>query len=199
MYNETKSKFRQIKEGRYIRLNDEIKINELTLRKGLNGKIVHSWFYDDWEYRAAIILKTERYINGGFEGVVLNVKAQSFALIFDDTYDDGIMIDEEKLENIPFLELDKIRSHESRWYRNGEKGREYNICDVIENIEENFTDYVSELENYPNPDADEYDELQWLFTADSLKDFETKQNEIQDKFVEATGIFYKFMGGAIEE
>mgnify|MGYP001407038102 FL=1 len=199
MYNETKSKFRQIKEGRYIRLNDEIKINELTLRKGLNGKIVHSWFYDDWEYRAAIILKTERYINGGFEGVVLNVKAQSFALIFDDTYDDGIMIDEEKLENIPFLELDKIRSHESRWYRNGEKGREYNICDVIENIEENFTDYVSELENYPNPDADEYDELQWLITTDALKDFEAKQNEIQDKFVEATGIFYKFMGGAIEE
>lgn len=207
MWNETKSRYREIKEGRFIWLMEDIKNNNLVLPKGLSGKIVHSqsqveadvWFYDDWKYKGVFGLKTDFHINGRFKGVVLNVKAQSFALSFNRKYDDGIMIDEDKLTDIPFLELDKVESSESRWYRNGQKGKEYNICDLIDNIEANFTDYVNDLDNYPNPDADEYDEVQYLFTDEALNDFYSTQFDIQLKFAKATGIFYEFMGGAVEE
>ena len=80
----------------------------------------------------------------------------------------------------------------------GEKVREYYLKDIIENIDNNFAEQVvSKLDQRPATE-DDLGELDYVFTDDSLEVFYAKQGEILEEFMKCTGMWFNFLGGAIE-
>lgn len=205
MWNETKSKYRQIKKGLSVITNKELVNGDVVIPKGTNGEIVYGknqveadvWFHDNWKYRKCLKVETDLFKPTQFRGIVLTVKGSDFAIKYIHDEHAEMMFDAEKLANVPYLDLSKLTSYEGRWYRGNEKVREYRLLDIIDQIEDEFSVYVQQLEQRPTDEDDSVD-LDYVFTDDANELFEIEKDKILIPFMQATGIYYNFMGGAIE-
>ena len=205
MWNEIQSKYRQIKKGLSVVTNKELVNGNIVIPKGISGEIVYAqnqveadvWFYDDWKYRKCLNVETDSFKDTQFRGVVLTVKAKDFSIRYRHEEHDEMMFDVEKLVDIPYLDLSLLTSYEGRYYRGNEKVREYRLVDIIEQIENGFTQFVNKLEQRPTTEDDSTD-LDYIFTDDSIELFEIEKGVILESFMKATGIYYNFMGGSIE-
>lgn len=205
MWNDVKSRYRQIEEGRRIWLLKTIKNTNVELSKGTFGKIVHAqnqvesevWFKDDLHKISRILgFETGFLAKNSFNGLVLNVNATDFAIVYVPKKDSDILIYEDKLCTIPFLTLENIKCTVGNRYKENKRLFQYRVEDLIEKIESEFSQWVSELDTIENND-DGSNSL-YVFTASAAEQFNNKQLEIIEKFAIATGIYYEFKGGTIE-
>lgn len=200
-----KSHYREIEEGLQITTKVEIINGDLIIPKGTSGKIVYGknqmeadvWFYDDWKYRKCLNVDTDHFKSTQFRGVVLTVKAKDFAIKYNYDKHSDIRFDADRLEGIPYLDLSTVQSHEGNWYRNNEKVKQYLLDDIIENIDNKFRGFVQQLEQRECTDDDSVD-LDYVFTDESIIKFALEQEYILEKFMEVTGMWHSFLGGAIE-
>lgn len=206
MYNtKEKSRYREIMEGLTVITTKEIINGNITIPKGTLGKIVYGknqveadiWLFDDWKYRKCLNVDSDYFKPTQFRGVVLTVKANSFAIHYRYDLHSDIRFTDDRLKGIPYLDLSKVKSYEGSWYRNNERVLEYNLEDIIDNIEDNFSKFVNKLESRPSTDDDVID-LDYVFTDESIEKFMIEQDKILDKFMEYTGMWYNFLGGSIE-
>ena len=205
MWNETKSRYRQIKKGLSVVTNKELVNGDIVIPKGTNGEIVYGknqveadvWFYDAWKYKKCLNVETDHFKRTQFRGIVLTVKGTDFAIKYLPDEHSEMMFDVEKLVDIPYLDLSILTSYEGRYYRDNEKVREYRLDDIIEQIENGFSHFVNKLEQRPTTEDDSFD-LDYMFTDASYEFFEIEKDKILEPFMKATGIYYNFMGGAIE-
>lgn len=201
-----KSRYREIQEGLYTVTLNEIVNGDIVIPKGTNGKIIYGknqveadiWFYDDWKYKECLNVDTDFFKPTQFRGVVLTVKAKDFAIKYNYKEHSDIKFDVEKLEGVPYLDLSKVKSYEGQWYRNNEKVKEYMLEDIIQNIEDGFSVFVGKLENRPSTE-DDCSDLEYVFTDKAIEEFIIEKQRILDKFMGCTGMWYNFLGGAIEE
>ena len=204
MWNQVKSKRREIKEGRRIWLLNSILNNSLKIPKGTFGKVVHVqnqveaeiWYKDDFKIAKPLELDTSVFVKNRFCGIVLETKVADFAMVYNINNDAEIMIYEDKLYNIPFLDLEGLKAIKGRLYMDNTLLNQYRVADLIERIEETFSQWVSELDVIEN--VDEESENVYEFTANAQKKFTNKQNEIIESFAMATGLYYEFKGGTLE-
>lgn len=205
MQNEEKSKYRQIKEGLYTVTNKELKNGEVIIPKGTGGKIVHAqnqvtadiWLHDDWKYKKHLNLETNLYNATQFRGLVLTLKAMDFAIKYSYNEHSDMMFYEKQLIDVPYLNLAQLTSYEGSFYENNQRVREYKLIDIITSIDDGFRDFVNKLEQRPSTEDDSGD-LDYVFTDSSIELFEIEKDKILEPFMKATGIYYNFMGGAIE-
>lgn len=204
MCNQVQSNFREIKEGRRIWLLNTIKNHSIEIPTGTFGKIVHAqnqvaadvWFRDDFHrISKSLGVETGFCAKNSFSGVVLNVKATDFAVVYNPEKDSNIMVYENKLNEIPFLSLENVPCAVGHIYKGNKPLYQYRMEDLIEKIESVFTEWVSDLDTIENDDADS--ECVDIFTAEAQEEFNEKQNEVIESFGAATGIYYEFLGGAI--
>lgn len=201
-----KSRYREFKEGLCTVTLNEIVNGDIIIPKGTNGKIIHAqnqveadiWFYDDWKYKKCLKVDTDFFKPTQFRGVVLTVKAKDFAIMYNYDKHSDIKFDADRLAGIPYLNLSEVKSYEGQFYRNNKKVEEYMLEDVIQNIEDGFSEFVNKLESRPSTEDDNSD-LDYVFTDKALEEFTIEQGCILDKFMECTGMWYNFLGGAIEE
>lgn len=205
MYSEIKPKFRQIKNGLYVITTQEIINGDIIIPKGTNGKIVSAqnqvsadiWFYDKWKYKKCLNVDTDVFKPSQFRGVVLTVKASVFAINYKHDEHSEMRFNATQLQDIPYLTLDKIESYEGRLYVDNKKIREYILIDIIDSIEEGFSEFTKDLEHRPTTEDDCFD-LDFVFTDSALEKFYIEKNKISEAFMKATGINYNFLGGTIE-
>lgn len=206
MYNtKEKSRYREIKEGLTVVTTKEIINGDLIIPKGTTGKIVYGknqveadiWLFDDWQYKSCINVDTDFFKPTQFRGVVLSIKAKDFAIKYNYGEHSDIRFDADRLKDIPYLDLSKVKSYEGNWYRNNERVLEYNLQDIIDNIDDNFSEFVGNLESRPSTENDTVN-LDYVFTDESIENFLIEKDKILDKFMECTGMWYNFLGGAIE-
>lgn len=211
MWNQEKSKYKELKKGQNIVSLEEIKNGDIIIPAWTSGQIVYNqnqvvadiWYRDYHEYKDNLEIKVETNWNSQtqFRGVVLTTKKEMFAVAYQ--YDDheNVRFREEQIKDLEFIRWDILRSHESQWYINNERGREYKLCDIVDNIECEFSDWVEQLDTYQldEEEKENYsDDVDWIFTAESQEKYNIKQQEIQQSFAKATGFYYEFTGGAIE-
>ncbi|MBG9694222.1 hypothetical protein ABD91_26185 [Lysinibacillus sphaericus] len=205
IWSQVKSKHREVKEGRDIWLLFGAKNNNIKLPKGTFGKIVYArnqveadiWFKDTChEISKALNLETGYIVKNSFSGVVLNIKSTDFALVYNHEKDSEIMIYEDVLCSIPFLDLKNIKCAVGNRFKENKRLYQYRLIDLIENIEEQFSKWVSELEVIK--DTDDEDENLYVFTDEAAELLKTKQSQIIEEFANVTGIYYEFKGGTIE-
>lgn len=205
MWNETKSKYRQIKKGLSVITNKELVNGDVVIPKGTNGEIVHAqnqveadvWFYDDWKYRSCLNVETDRIKSTQFRGVVLAVKGNDFAIKYRHDEHTEMMFDADKLEGIPYLNLSSLTSYEGLYYKDNEKIREYRLEEIIDQIEKEFSGFVSKLDYRPTTEDDSVD-FDYVLTDAAIELFEIEKDKILEPFVKATGVYYNFTGGLIE-
>lgn len=205
MWNEVKSKYRQIKKGLSIITNKELINGAVVIPKGTSGEIVHAqnqveadvWFYDDWKYRSCLNVETDRIKPTQFRGIVLTIKGNDFAIRYRRDEHAEMMFDAEKLDDIPYLVLSDLTSYEGLYYKDNEKIREYRLEDIIEQIENEFSEFVRKLDQRPTNEEDSVD-LDYVLTDAAIELFEIEKDKILEPFVKTTGIYYNFMGGLIE-
>ncbi|MGE7840671.1 hypothetical protein ACQKNX_07760 [Lysinibacillus sp. NPDC093712] len=203
-----KSRYREIKEGLYIVTLNDIVNGDIIIPKGINGKIIYAnkqveadiWFNEVWKYKnkKCLNVDTDFFKPTQFRGVVLTVKAKDFAIKYNYDKHSDIKFDAVRLEGVPYLDLSKVKSYEGQFYRNNEKVKEYTLEDIIQNIEDGFSEFVSKLESRSSTEDDNSD-LDYVFTDKAIEEFTIEQQRIVDKFMECTGMWYNFLGGAIEE
>lgn len=203
--NKEKCNYRKLKEGLSIVTNIELKNGDIIIPKGSVGQIIYAknqvnadiWFYDYWEYKKYLNVVSDSFKRTQFRGVVLSLKSIDFSIKYSREEHAELMFDSEKLEDVPYLDLSNLKSYESGWYKNNNKVFEYRLADIIEQIEDSFSFFVKELEQRPTTEDDSFD-LDYIFTDKSLELFEIEKNTILEPFMKATGIYYNFLGGAIE-
>lgn len=216
MATKCKSKYRELKSGQYVRLTKPIENGNIKLNSLSRGKIVHAqnqveadiWFFEDYDYYRLLGLDKSFYKNGRFEGIVLNVKGDSFALNFDYDEHDSIIISEEKALCIPFFNGWEDKKIPSNLYKNvnGEMVRQYNylLIDVIDYIDDAFSEWVDKnCETRKISDEEKengYYPEDWeiVFTRESQDKFSKMQDELELKFAQQTGFYYHFLGGTYE-
>lgn len=206
MWNEVKSKYRQIKEGLYVITNKELVNGDIVIPKGTGGKIVYAqnqvsadiWFYDNHKYRNYLNVETDHFKSTQFRGIVLTVKGTDFAIKYMHEEHSEMTFDAEQLATIPYLDLTQLPSQESRRYNGNEKIHEYKLMDIVNSIESDFSVFVNKLEQRPSTEDDSGD-LDYVFTEASIELFEIERAKILEPFMKSTGIYYVFLGGAIYE
>lgn len=217
MYIDLKSKYRQVETGNYIVLTTEIKNNNVKLPITTEGKIIYSknqieadiWFYDTHSYLEDIPLEKNFYRDGSFEGIVLKVKADKFAIKFNHRDHGEILVMEDKLFNIPFFStIEHMRKPSNTYKRNNkdemERQYHYQVIDLIEYLDEAFQLWVEEntetlrVTEEEKENGDYPEEYDWVFDSESQNKFRTKQKELELEFAKATGLYNHFLGGTIE-
>lgn len=217
MYNEIKERHRQLKNGQYVRLIKPVTNNDITFNVMERGKIIHKqnnveadiWMFDEYGYKDKLNLHTDYHKNGRFTGVVLNIKADSFAVKFNYGEHDSIIISEEKALQIPFFDGWEDKKIPSNMYKNinGEMVRQYEylLIDVIEYIEDAFTEWVREnletreVTNDEKESGEIPEEFDWVFTDKSQDKFTEMQDDLELKFAQLSGFYHHFLGGTIED
>lgn len=205
MWNEVKSKYRQLKEGLFIVTRKELVNGDVIIPKGTRGKIVHTqnqvsadiWLHDNWQYKKHLNVETDYLNSTQFRGLVLTIKGTDFAIRYNYKEHSDMMFNAKKLKDIPYLNLAELNSYEGLFYENNQKVREYKLIDIIDSIEDGFSGFVNKLEQRPSTE-DDIEDLDYVFTDHSIELFETEKDKILEPFMKATGIYYNFMGGAIE-
>ncbi|MEK4824521.1 hypothetical protein NSS71_08180 [Niallia sp. FSL W8-0951] len=217
MHIDLKNKYRQLEDGKYIVLTNEIINSDVVLPVMTPGKIVHTknqveadvWFHSFNGYEDKIDLESGFHKNGSFRGIVLNVNANQFAIRFDYLEHGQIVIWEEKLSSVPFFSpIGHMRKPSNSYRRNkdGEMERQFHyiVRDLIDYLEDAFTTWIEdnletrEVLEWEKENGDYPEEYDWVFTNESQIKFTKMQDELNLEFAKATGLYYYFMGGTIE-
>lgn len=212
-----KSKYRQLKNGQFIRLIKPIENNGIKLEPLTVGKIVNHpnqveanvWFYYKEKYGDKLGLDTSYSKNGRFEGIVLHLTSDSFAIHYKYNEHSNVLISQEKALKIPFFKdcADKLLESNSFKNVNGEMIRQYDylLSDVLDIVEDSFAEWVKNEcetriitdEEKENGDYDE--ELTWCFTNEAQDKFISMQDTLELEFAKQSGFYNHFMGGTIED
>jgi len=207
-------KFLTIKHGDYVTLLNPIKEGYINLPVLSNGKIVSNsqkqyeasiWFYDmGFEYGENKIKEKLEISNLDVRGLVINLQKKDFAINYIYREHSKIQIDSRKLVDIPlFKENEHMEKIPSGWYIGNERGTEYFINEIIDVIENNFTQWVEQntktrkIFKYEKDDFPEgWDRV---LTDESYVRFEEKKKELELKFAQVTGLYNEFRGGLLFE
>jgi len=206
------SRHRQLESGSYVRLTKEVTNNTIKLKPLDEGKIVYAknqveadiWFYNERGSDNAIGLDTSFNMNGRFEGIVLNVKGNSFSVKFDFEKHVSIVIEEEDALQIPFFQKWDDKRIAMNYWKNEIQQFEYYLNDIIEYIEDAFENWIDkELETrqvteQEKENGDYPEEFDYVFTNESQTKLNDKQQELELKFAQITGFYYHFLGGTTE-
>jgi hypothetical protein len=168
------------------------------------------WFFNSNDYKNAIDLDDSYHNkNGRFEGVVLNIQGNHFAVKYNYEDSSEVLIREKNALTIPFFESLKEKRIPSSLHTriNGKMVQQFNyrLEDIITHIDDAFADWVeSKIEKVRVTDeekenGDYPEEWDWRFTSESADKFVKMQELLELKFAQSTGFYYHFMGGTIED
>lgn len=209
------SKFLRIKNDDYIRLLTPIKDGLIDLPALSHGKIVRQqnqveadiWFYDmGLQYGSNSIRNQLEVSNVRLEGLVIEVRKKDFAVSYNYKEHSNIQVDSRKLVDFPFFEAtERLTKISSSWYVNNERGTEYLIDEVIDVINEGFSDWVisnlktRKVYKYEKENGDFPEDCDRVLTDDSNNKYNEKREELEMEFARLTGLYYEFLGGLIYE
>lgn len=207
------SKYLRIKSGDRIKLLESINDGFINLSILSEGKIVYHrnqvdadiWFYNmGLHYWDNPIRKKLEVSNQKLRGLVLNVEKKNFAVNYRYQDHKKIQIDSRKAEAIPFFkESDLLKQIPSNWYINNERGTEYLVDEVINVINDEFTEWVNKnlktrkVYKYEKENGDFPEDWDSVLTDGSSKIYYEKRKELELRFAQATGLYYEFLGGLI--
>ncbi|RXZ78048.1 hypothetical protein EBB07_28750 [Paenibacillaceae bacterium] len=210
-----KGKYLQIKNGDRIVLNSELNDGVINLKKLSEGKIVYHqnqveadiWFYNmktrywDNPIRQVLAVKDLR-----LEGLVFNLKKEYFSVLYQWREHTEIQIDSREVMKIPFFkENDSIEKIPSSWYENNERVINYKLSDIIEIINDEFSQWVSEnlktrkVYKYEKENGEYPEDWDRVYTEGSMKTYWEKRNEIEEAFRKVTKLHNEFLGGVLFE
>lgn len=207
-------KYLRIKNGDYIRLLKPIKDGLIDLPVLSSGEVVYSrnqveaniWFHSMdlqyWKHPIRIGLEVEKV---ELRGLVLEVKAKDFAVVYNYKEHKNIHIDSRKAIDLPFFSFnERLTKIPALWYINNERGTQYLLDEVIDLIEEEFSDWVIDntktrkIYKYERENGDYPEEFDRVLNDKSVKIYREKREEIELKFAQVTGLYYEFKGGLID-
>ncbi|QDH49726.1 hypothetical protein BEYONPHE_39 [Bacillus phage Beyonphe] len=163
--------------------------------RSLNGKTNKA-------IRNALQTDTSFYKNGALDGLSLEIKRDTLAhkLGFgSDMY--YMAVDKRALVDLPLFNGEGLPEIDTRWYNGSEKYKANIVRDIIEVIDDNFANWISDnLEDrvltVEEQESDEYPEgWTFVYTEESMDKFYKKKEEIELAFSKATGVYKEFLGG----
>lgn len=210
----------QVTEGQWVKNITLLKNGVVSIEALSGAKVVAKrneveaslWFSDVGRYyqqpvSRALDLKKNAHQNGAFQGVVLSVKREHFAVCYKplDDFDD-VTVEANQLHEIPFFTHNEGLTYPSQMSRRNEVGemepvRYYVLRDIIAIIDDNFAEWVEKHISYrpltkEEIESEEYpSDWEKMMTEESLELFYDTQHELHLKFAELTGVFKEFTGG----
>jgi hypothetical protein len=207
---EVSYKIRKIDEGDGIILLDALNTGLITVSPLTYGKIVHCknqveadvWFVDHDRNQSAVI-NTLRLPNE-YRGMVFKVKSSQFAVTFRYSKHENLTLNEENAQKILFFKERRELMVPSRKYIDDKQVHLYLIEDVIDVVEENFSQWVKqfaprELTNTEIEDGSYAEGVHHAYSEKNNEIIVNKKKEVEYSFAKVTGVYVKFNGGLIWE
>jgi len=207
-------RYLEISVGDRIVLRDNVKIGQVHIASGETGTIVHHrnqveadvWFRDVNEsLKEAMCINRLSYKSERFHGVVLEVPKGKFAVVYEWSRHDDILIRDRQAMTIPFFEPNEDIKHLSNWYVNDVRAIDYKVGDISEIVNEGFTRWVDENLTYRKLRKQEKEDGYYPEGCTHCLDdkseqlFGEKRKELEAAFAAATGLYQEFHGGLIFE
>lgn len=204
MYN-IKSKHRKLKKGLIIVVSRNIIIEGINIPRGTKGIIVYAknqvcadiWLLDFHHYKRQLItVDQEDFLSNRFKGVVLTLDSSDFAIEYSHEEHSEIMVEEERVLDIPYLSLTCLQHFEGKRFVENKRIKEYKLADIIETTENYFGEFTSELELEVVEESGA--DLEYVLTETSNEQFHAEKERVSEAFMRVTGIYYNFLGNLIE-
>lgn len=208
------SRYRELHSGDLVVLTKNISNNSVTYSPMTRGRIVEAnncveariWIRENMKTVQSVHLNSEySKKNGRFEGLVLNISGDSFAINFNYRDHSEIIISEEKALKLPLFEIIEEKRKPSGWISNGVQGYEYLLCQVIDYMEDTFADWVKKntvtvpITDEEKENGDYPSDWDTRFEGKSESEFIAMQDKLDLEFAKITGFYHHFLGGTIED
>ncbi|MBG9734569.1 hypothetical protein [Paenibacillus alvei] len=206
-------RYLEIGVGDRIVLRDNVKIGQVHIAAaGTTGTIVHHrnqveadvWFQDVNEsLKETMCINRLSYKSERFRGVVLEVPRGKFAVVYEWSRHEGILIRDRQAMTIPFFEPNEDIKQPSNWYVNDVRAVEYKVGDIFEIVDKGFTHWVDKNMKFRKLRKQEIEDGYYPEGCTHCLDdkseelFSEKRNEIETAFAKATGLYQEFHGGLI--
>jgi len=163
--------------------------------RSLNGKTNKA-------IRNALQTDMSFYKNGALDGLSLEIKRDSLAHKLgyaSDMYYSAIGKD--ALVDLPFFSSEGLPEVETRWYNGNEKYKANVVRDIIEVIDDNFCEWVSDELEERLITTDEHENGEYpedwthVYTDESMDKYYEKKEEVELAFAKTTGLYTEFVGG----
>ena len=214
----------ELEEGQRIRLIQEVKNGLFVFEPQNEGKIVglrNQVKASVWMKRVPFVYSTDvtvdllkldkgSYENGYFEGIVLDLKKEFFAVCYEHTHDfQTITIEESKALTLPCFKPMEEELYLSRFSRQNKEGKMevvhyYLLKDIIANIEDQFENWVTthitfrEITKEEKENGDYPSDCDTCISQESFQLYLKKKNEIELAFAKTTGVYASFKGGMFD-
>jgi len=163
--------------------------------RSLNGKTNKA-------IRNALQTDMSFYKNGALDGLSLEIKRDSLAHKLgyaSDMY--YIAIGKDELVDLPLFSSEGLPEVETRWYNGNEKYKANVVRDIIEVIDDNFCEWVSDELEERLITTDEHENGEYpedwthVYTDESMDKYYEKKEEVELAFAKTTGLYTEFVGG----
>jgi hypothetical protein len=206
--------------GDWIVLNESVTNGVIELKEFQGGKIVYSqnkveasvWFHVGTNFNEpinrALDIDGKFGKSGFFDGVVLKIKSNNFAVKHDYQKHGQITIDETKALAIPFFTYDEENRLPTRSWRNvggGEMVQNYvyKLERIVDVVDDAFHDWVNvnckfrKIRKAEREDDFFPEGCTHTLTDESLVLYDKKRKELEMTFMKVTGVYKEFLGGLI--
>ncbi|MGH0641393.1 hypothetical protein BKK42_07390 [Bacillus cereus] len=224
MSQAVRSKRKEMEIGDRVVLINEIKNGVIEIPPLEEGRIIdlrnqveaNVWFYGIGHFRTepiseALQLDTSFHKNGKLQGIVLELKRESFAIKhqYNEKFERHT-VNEDKALTIPFFEKHDDYRFPSNTQKNVGGGKfetiyQYYLNYIIDAVEDGFEEWVNsalktrEIEEHEKESGEYPEEWERCLTDESNDLFFKKQRELELAFAKATGVYYNFQGGLVFE
>ncbi|QEM43089.1 hypothetical protein CHOTACABRAS_35 [Bacillus phage Chotacabras] len=163
--------------------------------RSLNGKTNKA-------IRNALQTDTSFHKNGALDGLSLEIKRDSLAHKIgyaSDMY--YIAVDKRALVDLPLFNGEGLPEIDTRWYNGNEKYKANVVRDIIEVIDDNFCEWVSDELEERLITTDEHENGEYpedwthVYTDESMDKYYEKKEEVELAFAKTTGLYTEFVGG----
>lgn len=171
-----------------------------------NQNRVVVWFTSEWKLEDKLNKKlgcetSFRSGEGSLNGVAVVVQTKHLAVNIHYHSLASLKVDSGRFASVPLFDGKGLTPHKSQWIVNGSFRREWEVFEVIDSIEDAFSNWIEahgttrEISDEEREDMAYPDEWDFVYTENFMDEYYAKKHVIEVEFAIATGIYNEFTGG----